>query len=209
MKKQIAFFLALVLLLLSLTSCGESSTNSSANDTPAQIATDTQSDMQKPEMSLQEKYPNFKTFGMTAPEMADGLKQFMQQQYPDSMTSEPTIDEDEGDELLPPNKAYTYDIGSGVSLTLYETQETQKLYQAYLYAPKSTDAKSDVLSRVGSVSGLLLAFLEPEESVGQKIMTELNVTDVKTAGTRVSFGDQSNWTLFIDESGLTFNVMAK
>lgn len=209
MKKNIAFFLALALITFSLTACGGSVPASSANDASPQTDVHIPSDVQKTEMSLEEKYPDFKTFDMTASEMADGLKKFLQKQFPDSMTIEPTIADTEGDELIPPNKAYTYDIGSGISLTLFETQETQKLYQAYLYAPKSTDTTNDVFSRIGTASGLLLAFLEPEESVGQKIMTELNVTDIATAGTRVSSGDYSNWTYIIDEKSLTFNIMAK
>lgn len=209
MKKNIAFFLALALITFSLAACGGSASESSVNDSSAQTDVQIPSDVQKPEMALEEKYPDFKTFDMTASEMADGLKQFIQKQFPDSMTIEPTINDAEGDELIPPNKSYTYDIGSGVSLTLFETRETQKLYQAYLYASKSTDTTSDVLSRLGTTSGLLLAFLEPQEAVGQKIMTELNVTDVATTGTRVSFGDKSNWTYIIDEKSLTFNIMAK
>ena len=209
MKKNIAFFLALALITFSLTACSGNAVKSSVDDVPTQTDMDTQSDVQKPKMSLEEKYPDFKAFDMSASKMADSLKQFMQQQFPDSMTIEQTTDDTEGDELIPPNKAYTYDIGSGVSLTLFETQETQRLYQAYLYAPKSTDTTSDVFSRIGTASGLLLAFLEPQESVGQKIMTELNVTDIATAGTRVSSGDYSNWTYIIDEKSLTFNIMAK
>ena len=57
--------------------------------------------------------------------------------------------------------------------------------------------------------GGLLGLLEPDEETGNRIMTELNVTNVTEPATTMSFGDVSSWTYIVNENSIMFNVMAK
>ena len=201
MKKVVAGILAF-LVICSLTACGNTASTQNSSVT-AQAIPETSADS----ASLSEKYPNFVTFDYPASSISDALQEIMQTEFPDAMTSDPTVETTEDGDLIPANTAYTYDIGAGATLTLYETTATQKCYQVYLYAP--IGGQDDLHNRIGYVMGSLLGLLEPDEETGKRIMTELNVMNVTEPATTMSFGDHSSWTYIVSEDSITFNVMAQ
>ncbi len=201
MKKAVAGILALFVMCC-MVACGnttpqpdEASTTQTTSDTPEDIA------------SLEEKYPNFVTFDFPVSTLSDALQEIMQTEFPDAMSSDPTVETTEDRDVIPANTAYTYDIGAGATLTLYETTAPQKCYQVYLYAPNSN--QDDLHNRIGYVMGSLLGLLEPDEETGNRIMTELNVMNITQPATTMSFGDRSSWTYMVSEDSIIFNIMAQ
>ena len=201
MKKAVAGILALFVMCC-MVACGN--TTPQQDTTPAtQTTPDTPADT----ASLEEKYPNFVTFDFPAATLSDSLKEFMQSKFSDAMASEPSVENTEDDDLIPACTAYTYDLGAGISLTLRETTATQKCCQVYLYAPIS--GQDDLHSRIGYAMGGVLGLLEPDEETGNRIMTELNVTNVTEPATTRSLGNISSWTYVVNEDSIMFSIMAK
>ena len=201
MKKVVAGILALFVMCC-MVACGNTTPQQDTTPT-AQTTPDTPADT----ASLEEKYPNFVTFDFPVSTLSDTLQEIMQTQFPDAMASDPTVETTEDGDVIPANTSYTYDIGAGATLTLYETTATQKCYQVYLYAPIS--GQDDLHSRIGYAMGGVLGLLEPDEETGNRIMTELNVTNVTEPATTMSFGDISSWTYIVNEDNIMFNIMAK
>ena len=64
-------------------------------------------------------------------------------------------------------------------------------------------------SRIGYAMGGVLGLLEPDEETGNRIMTELNITNVTEPATTRSLGNISSWTYIVNEDSIMFNIMAK
>lgn len=216
MKKVVAGILALI-MVLGLAGCGGDTTPSASaeNETIEPEAQGTKPETVQPEDNTATSesdaivLDDFPTFSFPAEKMADILQQIMQEKFTDSMTEEPTIKNEEASDGLPAFVAYTYDVGSDVYLTLYETAADQKMYQAFLYTKLSATDLKDALNRTGYISGSLLGLLEDDQSVAERIMTELNTANVTNKATTMSYGNASEWTYIVNDDSLMFNIMAK
>ena len=201
MKKAVAGILA-ICVALSISACGSTPSANSSDTTQvnAQTSENTQ--------PLEVRYPNIKAFDWSFADFSTGLIDLMQTSFPDALSDDPTVKDSKGDDTLPPNTSYTYDVGPGVTLTLYETSDTHELYQIFVYADLPEQNLGDSPNRIAFLCGLILGMFESDENTGNRIYAQLNPSNVSTPGTWNADGDASSWTYIVSDNNIMYNITA-
>ena len=215
MKKRV-FGLAVLCCVL-LSACRQPSqepVSSSAVSTPSAVSSSSSqaySSDQQGNSDFSDKdqsQTNVKTFGASHAAFIDSVKPIAQENYASLFSSDPTIKEHEASDTLPETISYSFPVGNAASLILYDIKDSGELYEVFLTFDTSTE---DTISirEIGFVNGIMMAALEPDQSVREQIDQKLNCSNITENSITFASGTAADWTYMVDGSFVSLMAMAK
>lgn len=179
--------LSVFLIFVLLTGCSGEQNNTKSS---ASIANSNQS-------SQSTLVSNIDTFGTSYSDFFDKIQSSIQNKYPSLLAEEPEISILEPTETTPQAIAYTHSIFNSAQLVIYEEKSSNEIYQVFLsYEP--FNETSENCNTLGYISGILLANIETDMTVAEKIVEELNLSNITQTITTYSTGTTADWIYVVD-----------
>lgn len=150
---------------------------------------------------------NVNTFGTSYNDFFNKIQSSVQKEYPSLLIEEPEVSTLDATETTPQAITYTHSIFNSGQLVIYEEKSSNEIYQVFLsYKPFNETPEN--CNTLGYISGVLLANIETDITVAEKIVEELNLSNITQTITTYSTGTTADWIYVVDANEDEFTSTA-
>lgn len=140
---------------------------------------------------------NVNTFGTSYNDFFNKIQSSVQKEYPLLLTGKPEVSTLDATETTPQAITYTHSIFNSAQLVIYEEKSSGEVYQVLLSYEPFSETSEDAYA-LGYVSGMLFANIEISMTVAERIIEELNLTNVVQTATTSSTGTTADWLYVVN-----------